>query len=201
VDQRYAPPSADEPALAARGMASDRVFEYFTQPSGARMNAIGCFVVLVPAGVALLFGLVLPSYAVPAAALTAIAMWWRSRRQVSRPQATLCIEESRLRVLDRDSREILNIPLKALLEVELDTKTVQRVQDNLSGGGLPHFRLLHGKVGSATDISRIVLVTSKQDLPLSEERVSISYTTESFGKMRRFLRTHGWLPKGERAKA
>ena len=199
MDERYAPPAADEPSLAVQGTASDRVFEYFTQPSGARMNSIGCAVVIVPVGVAALFGLLLPSLALPAAALTAAAMWWRSRRQVARPQATLWIEESRLRVLDRDSREILNVRLKHLLEVELDTKTIQRVQDNLDSGVLPHFRMLHGKVGSATDISRIVLVTSKQDVPLTEERMSISYTTESFGKMRRFLRNHGWLPENERA--
>jgi len=180
-------------------MASERVFEYFTQPSGARMNSVGCLVVMAPAAVGALFGLLLPSFAVPAAVLTGVAMWWRSRRLVARPRATLCIEESRLLVLDQDSREILRVRLKDLLEVELDTKTIQRVEGNLSGGALPQFRALHSKVGSASDVSRIVLVTSKRDVPLSEERMSISYTTESFGKLRRFLRNHGWLPEAERA--
>jgi len=86
-----------------------------------------------------------------------------------------------------------------LLEVELDTKTIQRGQNNLNSGVLPYFRLLHGQVGSATDISRILLVTSTHDMPPTEERLSISYTSESFGQMRRFLRNHGWLPEDERS--
>jgi len=59
--------------------------------------------------------------------------------------------------------------------------------------------LLYGQVGSESDVSRILLVTCDQDIPLTDEYLSSSYTTESFGKMRRFLRSHGWLPEAERA--
>ncbi|MET0791243.1 MAG: hypothetical protein ABW061_06945 [Polyangiaceae bacterium] len=201
MDERYAAPqAADGPERTSKGSRSGRVFEYFVQPTGARLPALGCTAALVSAAVAALLGLLnLADYALPAAALTFAALWWRNRRLVARPQATLSIEGARLLVANRYSREILDVPLSDLLDVELDTKTIQRVQDNLSADVLPHFRLLHGQVGSATDVSRIVLVTSKLELPLTEEHVSSSYTTESFGHLRRFLRNHGWLPKDERA--
>jgi hypothetical protein len=106
-----------------------------------------------------------------------------------------------LRVTDRSDRDLIYTALSDLLEVELDTKTIQRVQENMSLDVLPQLRLAQGKVGAATDVSRIVLLTPTQAVPLTAERVSISYTTESFGEMRRFLRKHGWLPEAERAKA
>jgi len=201
MDDRYAPPAAE--GLTGAGKASTRagVYEYFAQPTGTRA-VIGCLPLLVSCAVAALFGILdLTAYALPAAGLTLGALWWRGRRQLALPQATLSIAGSRLRIVDRDARELLFMPLDELLEVELDTKTIQRVEDNASAGVLPHFRLLHGQVGSATDVSRIVLVTTKLELPLSEERMSSSYTNESFGQMRRFLRSHGWLPEGERSAA
>jgi hypothetical protein len=175
------------------------VYEYFAQPTGA-LPVIGCLPVLSSGAVAALLGIAnLAAYALPAAGLTFAGLWWHNRQQRKRPQATLSIEDSRLRVEGHDGRERLYVPLTELLDVELDTKTIQRVQDNLSGDVLPHFRMLHGQVGSATDVSRIVLVTASLELPLTEERMSSSYTGESFGQMRRFLRNHGWLPEDERA--
>jgi len=199
MDERYAPPVADEPARAASVLADARVFEYFVQPSGSR-RAVGCLAVIVPGGVAALLGIVgLHRYALPAALLIGAWLWWRKRHELLRPQATLAIEGPLLRVLDYRLRELAHLPLKALLDVELDTKTIRRVEDNRNGAVLPQLSLFYAQVGSESDVSRIVLVTRDQEIPLTDEYLSSSYTTEAFGKMRQFLRSQGWLPKSERA--
>jgi hypothetical protein len=203
VDERYAPPGGEGPSRTGKDAAVTHRFEYFTQPQGAKLPATGCLVVVVPCAVAALFGLLdLASLAFPAAAVTAVGLWWGSRNYRARPQATLTIQgeppRPRLEVLDKDFRELLNVPLNDLLEVELDTKTIQRVQMNRSIGVLPQLGMLNNKVGSASDISRIVLLTTRQEVPLTEQRISVSYATESFGDIRRFLRKHGWLPEAER---
>ncbi len=199
MDERYAAPGADGSARTGKGSKSARVFEYFVQPVGARAPAVGCLAIVVSAAVAALFGIFeLTAYALPAGALTFAGLWWNNRRQAARPHARLSIEGSYLRLVEGEARERLYVPLDDLLDVELDTKTIQRVQDNVRADVLPAFRLFHGQVGSASDVSRIVLITTKLELPLTEERVSSSYTIEAFGKMRRFLRDNGWLPEGER---
>ena len=174
-------------------------FEYFALPQGSRAP-LGCMVLVAPAAVAVLLGaLDLTSYALPAAAAIAGGLLWRNRSQRARPHATLRVESANLQVLDKRLHEAASFPLQDLLDVELDTKTIQRVQDNQSAGVLPHFRLLHGQVGSASDVSRIVLVTPSGEIPLTDVRLSSSYTTESFGHLRKFLRNHGWLPESERS--
>lgn len=201
MDERYAPPGVNGSARAAEPASRHApVFEYFAGASGPRSSALAYYVLIAPILVAALFGVVgLPDYALPAAALTAIAMWWRKRQQKTRPQATLSVARERLTVLDGRGREALNVPLEGLLEVELDTRTIQRVQESTSSGSMPELRFLQSKVGNPSDISRIVLITEAGELPLTEEQISHSYCIESFGQIRRFLRNHGWLPEDERS--
>lgn len=200
MDERYSPPGADVgPQRAENATKPSAVFDYFVEPGGTRSSAIGIYVLISPLLVAMLFGLVgLSEYALPAGALTAAGMWWHRRRAKTLPRAKLFIEGSRLRVVDRSSRELVNVLLSDLSEVELDTKTIQRVQESMSAG-VPELRFLNSKVGSATDVARIVLITRELDVPLTAEQHSHSYAIEAFGQIRRFLRQHGWLPQGERS--
>lgn len=197
MDERYAAPLAEGDTDKA---AAGSVFEYFVEPGNTRSSVIGVYAVLTPMFVGVLVAVIgLPNFAVPAVLLTAFGMWWYRRRQRKLPRARLVIHDSRLRVVDRSSRVLFHVPLSELLEVELDTKTIQRVQENTRADVLPAMRLAHATVGPATDIARIVLVTSTREFPLTEDQHSHSYAMEAFGEVRRFLRKHGWVPADERA--
>jgi len=142
MDERYAPPAEDHPPRTGSGAADARVFEYFVQPSGS-LRSVGCLAVIVPVGAAALLGIMgLHRYAVPSALLIGAWLWWRNRHELSRPQATLSIEGPLLRVLDYRLRVLAHLPLKALLDVELDTKTIRRVEDNRNAAVLPQLRAL-----------------------------------------------------------
>ncbi len=95
------------------------------------------------------------------------------------------------------SAELLNVPLDALLEVSLDTKTIQRVQENVSSG-IPDLRFVDSRVGPEIDTSRIELVLGKHSIFLTDEYLSSTDATDWFGKIRRFLRKNGWVPRDER---
>src|SRR5262249_7409733 len=96
--------------------------------------------------------------ALPGGAATALLMWLRRRRLRKRPQAVLHVDNGRLRVHGVDTREHLNVPLDEVLNVMLDTKTIQRVQENLSSG-MPDIRYIDSAVRPETDVSRVELRT------------------------------------------
>jgi hypothetical protein len=91
------------------------------------------------------------------------------------------------------------IRLKHLLNVALDTKTIQRIHEGSSA--VPAVRFIDTRVGLEVDHARILLVTkSGEEIALSEERVAHMDATESFAKIRTFLRNNGWVPADERKK-
>jgi hypothetical protein len=115
-----------------------------------------------------------------------------SRRKKHR--ATLTVEDGTLTIARRGRTE--RIALDDLLNVELDIKTIQRVQE---GGAIPHTRFINSTVGPEVDTGRIVIVSSSSRVALSDDYLAHIDATEWFGKIRVFLRKHGWVPLDERS--
>jgi hypothetical protein len=125
------------------------------------------------------------------------AGYWKRRRSRVIPRAKLRIEQETLYLSGPAFAAPMAIPLGQLLDVYLDTKTIQRVQENT--GTLPQLRFLNATVSGEMDTARIALELEKETFFLTEQRVSHTDANEWFSKIRRFLRKHGWLPDDERA--
>lgn len=124
----------------------------------------------------------------------------RARRAWAREAVVLRVEDGALLVRDRGARAVkARIALRDL-DVTLDTKTIRRVEEGRSA--IPGVRYLDTRVGPEIDVSRIVLVERADDgereLALSEPYLAHLHATEGFGKIRVFLRRHGWVPTDER---
>lgn len=139
----------------------------------------------------------LPLLAIPAFVAAVIATRVARHRARTRPAATLSIEGSMLRVSGPDSKEMLLVPLEEVLDLELDTRSVEPVQE--APGPIPELMFVNATVGPAIDRSRIAVVTLRSgSLQLTEELGSHGDALEWRGKMRQFLRKHGWVPARER---
>ena len=120
--------------------------------------------------------------------------WWK--RSKSGGVALLRVEDEGLRVLTGNGKkELARFALKDL-DVTLDTKTIQRVTDGDSA--IPAMRFIDAKVGPEVDTSRVVLREGRREYPLTEAYVANMEASEWFGKVRVFLRKHGWVPLDER---
>jgi hypothetical protein len=178
--------------------SAQHTLEYLPAHRGSDSSAAVAFIFVLPLLVAAVLAIVgARDFALPGAAVTALFMWIRMRRRRNRPQAVLRIEDGRLRVYGADSQELLNVALDQLDNVTLDTRTIQRVQENLRSG-MPDIRFIDSTVRPESDISRIELKTSDASVFLSEEHFSSSDATEWLGTIRRFLRANGWVPQSER---
>jgi hypothetical protein len=120
---------------------------------------------------------------------------WRARKKAG--GAVLQVEGDVVRVAIRGRRIIRDIRLGDLDDVTLDVKTIERVMDGSSV--LPAVRLIDSQVAPKVDTARIVLVdTEGQELRLTDEYLPYSDATDSLGRIRLFLRKHGWVPEDER---
>jgi hypothetical protein len=90
----------------------------------------------------------------------------------------------------------LRIRLSALRTVVLDSKTINKAQREVRPDGI----IAISRRAIAVDVSRIVFVLAEPEepFPLTEEYVSQSDCFEWLGKIRMFLRLHGWVPEDER---
>lgn len=124
-------------------------------------------------------------------------VWWR--RAPLAGAVVLRVDEGELRVLARDGRhEVLRAPLTEV-DVELDSATEERMQE---GSALvADLRFVHATVGPGVETARVVVVAPGRRAALTEERVPHMDAAEQYGKIRVFLRKHGWLPRDERAGA
>lgn len=125
-------------------------------------------------------------------------MWLRRRQQRTVPRAVLKVQGKRLYLSGPafGNNGPTVIELEALLDVYLDTKTIQRVQEN--AGPIPELRFINATVGGVQDTARIGLELENETFFLTEQRVSHTDANEWFSKIRRFLRKHGWTPEDER---
>lgn len=136
----------------------------------------------------------------------AMAYGYRRRKQsVGSRRAVLRVEQGQLKVYLRSSGAPASVlELRDLADVRLDVKTIQRVEEGDSM--VAAVRFTSTRVGPAIDHARIVLVGRKTknagrlELRLTDEYFAHMDSTEWLGKIRVFLRKHGWLPTDERKK-
>jgi hypothetical protein len=154
--------------------------------------------------VPLIVGLIVSQLAGGTAALIAIvaaggaAVWWWKRA----PHAggvVLRVEDGHLYVLSANRKVEKERFALDEVDVVLDTKTIQKVQEG--GSAIPAMRFIDATVGPELDTARIVVVatSSRRRLALTEDYVTHMDATEWFGKIRVFLRKSGWIPADERA--
>jgi len=122
--------------------------------------------------------------------------WTRARDIVP---TELIVENGSLLITGSPAAPPIRIALWRLRDVRLDTKEIQRVQGDprfaVSAWGSPILR-----VAPPVDVSRIVFDLGKRSPPieLTEAYVSYSECVEWAGRIRTFLRSHGWVPQDER---
>ena len=150
-----------------------------------------------------ILGFVLVSWISDSGALGVVAglatlglLYWRNKRARSEPQALLRVEGRQLHLSGPAFSQPLTVPLGDLLDVYLDTTTIQRLRE--SPGPLPELRFINATVGGEQDVARIGLEFTSETLFLTKDRLSHLDSNEWFSKIRRFLRQHGWVPEDER---
>lgn len=129
---------------------------------------------------------------------TGMFVWWRRRPHGD--GAVLSVEGGMLVVVARRSgKELLRVPVRDVHDVTMDKRTIQRVQEG--GSAVPAVRFAETTVGPELEKARLVIVTPSGRLRLSDEYLAYIHTTEWLGKIRVFLRQHGWVPDDEEAGA
>lgn len=128
-------------------------------------------------------------------ATAGVAIWWWKRA----PHAggvVLRVEGGELYVLSANRKVEKERFSLDDVDVVLDTKTIQKVQEG--GSAIPAMRFIDATVGPELDTARIVVVSGRRQVPLTEDHVAYMDATEWFGKIRVFLRKNGWTPADER---
>ena len=123
-------------------------------------------------------------------------VYWKRRRAKVVPRAKLRVDNDVLHLSGPAFSPPISLQLGQLLDVYLDTKTIQRVQEN--PGPIPDVRFINATVSGEMDTARIGLELENETYFLTERRVSHTDANEWFSKIRRFLRKHGWVPADER---
>jgi hypothetical protein len=171
----------DETARRSDGMSA--LFRHFSLP------------LLLAGVVGWLAGPVAATAALAGAA--AYSVWsWRSRKRLG--GAVLTVDRDVLAIELREKRPTYDrVSLGDLADVVLQIKTIERVMDG--GSAIPAVRFIDSKVAPKVDTARIVLVrASGEEVPLTSEYLPHMHATEWLGKIRTFLRKHGWVPEDER---
>ncbi len=126
---------------------------------------------------------------------------WRWRRTRQGKAIVFRVEHGELTVSVRTARGgarplVAKLPLMRLRDVTLDTKAITPVTRDTSISAIAVQAKIHGEV----DVARIVLVpmAPHEPVPLTEEHLAHMDAVEGAGKIRTFLRAHGWLPEDER---
>ncbi len=126
-------------------------------------------------------------------ASSVFAVWWW-KRAPKLAEKTLRVDRGTLFVM-RGKHEEARYDLKNLVDVVLESKTVQKIQEG--GSAIPAMRFIDSQVAPDQEVSRIVLVGAETKHVLAEEYVANMEATEWMGKIRVFLRKHGWVPRDE----
>jgi hypothetical protein len=137
----------------------------------------------------------LADLALPGGAVVCIATYVLRKREDARPLAHLRVEGARLRVALGDGSVLCDVALDELIDVALDTKAVEHIIEN---PGLNPVLLVDAKVAAPVHVARIELVTTSGAVRFADTYFSHSDALEWKGKIRQFLRKHGWEPSTER---
>ncbi len=89
-------------------------------------------------------------------------------------------------------------PLRAVVDVVLDAKSEQSVQ--ASQTVIYALRYETSRPGPTIETARVVIVSEgdREPIALTETYLASFDATEQMGKVRAFLRKHGWVPEDER---
>jgi hypothetical protein len=109
--------------------------------------------------------------------------------------AILEVKEGVLRVHLKHANDVGRFQLKQIHAVELELRKVERLQE---AGAIPGLRLQNATVAGAIDNGRIVIVSKTKRFTLTKSYFSNTDSTEWLGRIRVFLRKHGWVPLDER---
>jgi hypothetical protein len=126
-----------------------------------------------------------------------VVVWtWRARKRVG--GAILRVDGDVLTVTIGDRHTSYeSLELSDLADVTLNLKTIERVIDGDSA--IPAMRLVSPKVAPKLDAAQVVLVdASGREVLLAEDYLPHFEATDWMGKIRVFLRAHGWVPEDER---
>src|SRR5579859_1911401 len=137
-----------------------------------------------------------PTVAFAAMLVSAGILWWWWRRTARGKSVVFRVERGSLCLFLPRSIGA-SIPLADVVDVALDTKTIRPIQEGSSA--IPAIRFIDSRVAPEVDTARIVLCTRDgRSVPLSEAYVAHMEATEWMGRIRVFLRKHGWVPEDER---
>jgi hypothetical protein len=93
--------------------------------------------------------------------------------------------------------DLLCARLDDVANVTLDSRTIRKVVEGHTL--VPGIRFVEARVGPELEVVRIVIeVNGAEPTRLSETFVSHMDGVEWLGRIRRFLRAHGWIPEDER---
>jgi hypothetical protein len=123
---------------------------------------------------------------------------WSRRRPLDAVGVVLRVSRGTLEITASPDHVLLRAELRDLANVTLDSRTIRKVEE---GSALvPWARFAEGRVGPELDVVRIVfeLVGEPAVVGLTEAYVPHMDGVEWLGKIRRFLRAHGWVPEDER---
>lgn len=128
----------------------------------------------------------------------AFAFAWR-RRRIAKARgtegATLEVRDGILRIERRHTDEAARFRLEDVAAVELELKKVEQLQE---AGPIPGLRLANATVAPEVDRARIVVVSKNGPrVALTQDYFANVETVEWLGKIRVFLRKHGWVPADE----
>lgn len=173
-------------------------YEATTESGGgiAKVRILLFGIVGIPGLVAILLNaLGFGSWAVPGAIVAgviAVVLWRRSEKPLA---IVLTVRKKRLYV-DAAGRHF-DIALDELETVSIDRRAIQRIQD---GSALvPATMAINTSVGPASEVVRVSLQGAKESFLLTEEYQPYTVGLEGMGKVRAFLRKHGWVPEEERS--
>jgi hypothetical protein len=141
--------------------------------------------------------------ALPAVSLCVLgsALAWAALRWRWPPEAAdllLRVTRGVLRVTERPGRVLLSASLRDVSNVTLDSHTIRTVQQ---GNALvPGLRFATSLLGPELEVVRIVIEVNGRpgSIRLSDAYVPHMDGVEWLGRIRRFLRAHGWVPEDER---
>lgn len=189
----YRTPASRESAL----VPARAELAYPTGSARSRGPAIAVLqLVSLPFGIAIALAMVVGPTAGLAGLVgsSAFGLWsWRRGRSDA---VVFQVDGARLRI-GPARRPLYDGALVDLLDVALDTKQIEMVQEG--GSAIPAVRYIESRIGPKLDRARLELVIrDRSPVPLTKEFGPHMDVSEWAGKVRVFLRKHGWLPVDER---
>ena len=124
----------------------------------------------------------------------AVLSWRRTHQGES---IVFRVDHGALTVTSHGTAILASLPLARVEDVTLDTKAILPATQDTSTAAAGVVQM---KARGEVDVARIVLVPGApgEPLALTKEHASHMDAIDGAGKIRTFLRAHGWVPVGER---